>query len=136
MRHILFKVLTVTGIIWFVSVSAMAAGMNHDGRMGEKIHETMKEGYHLAYHVMALPQKNTTHHLMLYINDKKGDDVSSAMVGFLITGPDGSRQKKMAMGMKGAFGANVRLDKKGTYTITTKVLVESTKIIDTITLDM
>ena len=51
-------------------------------------------------------------------------------VGFLVTGPDGSKQKAMAMGMKGAYGANMDFSQKGVYSIKTKAVFGDKKLFD------
>jgi hypothetical protein len=67
---------------------------------------------------------------MVYIQNPEGSNISQAKVGFLIIGPDKSKQKLMAMGMKGAFGADVDLRKKGHYTIKTKAVTDEKMLID------
>ena len=48
---------------------------------------------------------NETHHLMVYVMDPDGQAVQEAKLGYLVEGPDGTKQKLMAMGMQGAYGA-------------------------------
>ncbi len=118
--------------------------MSHSGHMGVLIHESTVEGYHLAYHLIDMAEqmkgmkmdmdmtnsKMGSHHLMVYLQSPEGTDVGDATVGYLITNPNGENQKTMAMGMTGGFGADVNLKAKGTYVITVKALIGSTKVID------
>lgn len=63
-----------------------------------------------------------TNHLMLFIRDPKGAEVSGAKVGFLIVGPGKSEQKTLTMGMSGGYGADVVLKEKGKYEVTAKAV--------------
>ena len=45
-------------------------------------------------------------------------------------GPGGAKQKLMAMGMQGAYGANVDFLKKGVYTIKVKCVIGDKKLFD------
>lgn len=67
---------------------------------------------------------------MVYIMDPEGKEIEEAKVGFLVTGPDGSKQKLMAMGMKNAFGVDVNFKVKGTYLIKMKAVTGGKKLID------
>ena len=71
-----------------------------------------------------------THHLMVYVIGPDGHAVQEAKLGYLVEGPDGAKQKLMAMGMQGAYGANVNFNKKGMYTIKVKCLVGDKKLFD------
>ena len=103
--------------------------MDHSNHVGEKIHESMVQGYHLAYHLLDL-KKGSTRHLMVYIMDPEDKKVEDTKVGFLVEGPDGSKQKLMAEGMKGAFGVNVRFGTKGAHLIKVKVVTGGKKLLD------
>jgi hypothetical protein len=89
----------------------------------------MVQGYHLAYHLLD-QNKEATRHLMVYIMDAEGNEIEGAKVGFLVKGPDGTKQKLMAMGMKGAYGVDFRLVMKGTYDIKMKALAGDKKLLD------
>ena len=117
--------------------------MDHSKHVGAMIHESTIEGYRFAYHLIDI-QKNThkmkdmkgsdeadtTHHLMVYVNDPDGNGVEAAKLGYLVEGPDGVKQKLMTMGMQGAYGANVNFEVKGTYTVKTKFVVGDKKLFD------
>ena len=75
-------------------------------------------------------EADTTHHLMVYVMDPDGRPVEGAKLGYLVEGPDGAKQKLMAMGMQGAFGANANFKTKGTYTVKTKFLAGDKKLLD------
>ena len=121
-------------------------GIDHSAHTGENIHNSKKEGYTLAYHLIDMKAQmaamkehaqahgtekmDMTHHLMVYLTDADGNQVKDAKVGYLVVNPDGTNQKLMCMHMKGGFGSDINLKQKGTYTIKTKALSGDTKIMD------
>jgi hypothetical protein len=136
---ILFGVALVIPVYSQDSTSAT----DHSGHIGIKIHESTVEGYGFAYHLIDIRkgteemkdmkgsnEANMTHHLMVYVLDPDGRPVEGAKLGYLVEGPDGAKQKLMAMGMQGAFGANANFKTKGTYTVKTKFLVGNKKLLD------
>jgi hypothetical protein len=115
----------------------------HSGHSGKLIHEANIDGYHLSFHLIDKPapmkdmpgmkhnmQEMSTHHLMLYIQDADGKTIDNAQAGYLIVGPDGSEQKVMAMGMSGAYGADINLSISGEYTVKCKAVVGEKKLLD------
>ncbi|MFH1241579.1 MAG: hypothetical protein V1689_04375 [Pseudomonadota bacterium] len=121
-------VVSVALTLW-CAAGNQAFGADEENRVGTQIHQSLVEGYQLEYRLVELPGQETPH-LMVYIQDPEGGNISQAKVGFLIIGPDESKQKLMAMGMKGAFGADVDLRKKGQYTIKTKAVTDEKTLID------
>ncbi|MFC1886073.1 hypothetical protein ACFLZM_03345 [Thermodesulfobacteriota bacterium] len=124
-------------IVFLLTLSpALAADkpkeMDHSGHVGTKIHESTVKGYHLAYHVLDLPGRDV-HHLMVYIIDPDERALTKAKVGYLIVGPRGVKQKKMAMAMNGSFGGDVNLNAKGNYIINMKALIGDVKVLDRFT---
>lgn len=117
--------------------------MDHEGHMGQEIHESTVEGYGFAYHLMdnrAAMEKMKdmkghdmsqmkSHHLMLYVVGPDGAKIEDAKVGYKVEGPAGE-QKTMAMAMKGGYGADVELGAKGTYEIKTKAVVGGKSLVD------
>ena len=116
---------------------------DHSGHVGVMIHESAIEGYRFAYHLIDMrkptedmkdmkgsEEADTTHHLMVYVKDPNGHAVEAAKLGYLVEGPDGTKQKLMTMGMQGAYGANVNFKTKGTYTVKTKFLAGDKKLLD------
>ncbi len=116
---------------------------DHSGHVGVLIHESTIEGHHFAYHLIDMrkspdemkdmqgsKEADTTHHLMVYVKSPDGQVSEMAKLGYLVEGPDGAKQKLMAMGMQGAFGANVNFKIKGTYTIKTKLQAGDKKLFD------
>jgi hypothetical protein len=124
-------------------------GIDHSAHNGVNIHNSRKEGYTLAYHLIDMKAQmaamkehaqahesgkmDMTHHLMVYLTDDEGNPVKDAKVGYLVVNPDGTNQKLMCMHMKGGFGSDINLKQKGTYTIKTKALSGDTKIMDQFT---
>jgi hypothetical protein len=120
--------------------------IDHSVHTGENIHNSKKEGYTLAYHLIDMKAQmaamkehaqshdsgkmDMTHHLMVYLTDANGNSVKDAKVGYLVVNPDGAKQKLMCMYMKGGFGSDISLKQKGTYTIKTKALSGDIKIMD------
>jgi len=120
--------------------------MDHSNHVGQMIHESTVDGYSLAYHVIDMKEKMAgaegmvmeghdmsqmkSHHMMLYVTAPNGKKVLEGKVGYMVAGPDGSNQKAMAMAMKGAFGADVDLSSKGSYTIKAKIIAGEQKLMD------
>jgi hypothetical protein len=117
--------------------------MPNSGQTGKLIREADIEGYHFSYHLMDMQaqmknmegmqhnmQQMGTHHLMLNIQDADGKTIDSAQVGYLIIGPDRVEQKVMAMGMSGAYGADINLSQPGEHTIKCKAVIGEKKLLD------
>jgi len=158
----LFKHITRVFLIsvFFAGIAFAAGNKGHDmtdhdkasqERIGALIHESVVDGYMLAYHFIDLrdqkadgmekasmdktsamtnPEIEKPHHLMVYIMDKNHKLVLKGKVGFLIKDSDGSTQKSMGMYMSRGFGTTADMNKKGVYSITTKVILGDNKIMD------
>ena len=109
--------------------------MDHSQHMGEKIHESKVEGYQFAYHLLNMEDR-ATHHMMVYILAPDGGKVEDAKVGFLVNGPDGTKQKMMAMGMQGAYGADLDFKQNGSYTVKMKAVTGDQKLLDEFTYEV
>ena len=121
-------------------------GIDHSAHTGENIHNSKKEGFTLAYHLIDMKAQmaamkehaqahdsgkmDMTHHLMVYLTNANGNSLKDAKVGYLVVNPDGTKQKLMCMYMKSGFGSDISLNQKGTYTIKTKALSGDIKIMD------
>ena len=131
-------IITITGAFVF-NISALADDqgmkMDHSQHMGEKIHESKVEGYQFAYHLLNMEDR-ATHHLMVYIMAPDGGKVENAKVGYLVSGPDGTKQKMMAMGMKDAYGADLEFKQKGSYTVKIKAVTGDKKLLDEFTYEV
>lgn len=120
-------------------------------RIGDLIHESVVDGYMLAYHILDLRDQKSDgmekasmdrtyamtnenmdrpHHLMLYIMDKNHKLILKGKVGFLIKDPEGNSQKVMGMYMSRGFGATADMKNKGIYTITAKAVIGNKKLLD------
>ncbi len=115
----------------------MTAGEQAMEHTGNIVHKSEIDGYQLSYELIDMrakmpdmPDMAATHRLMVYVKDPGGIDVEDAKTGFLIDGPDGEVQKAMCMGMGGGYGADVNLEKKGTYTVKTKIVNGKDKLLD------
>ncbi len=109
--------------------------MDHSQHMGEKIHESKLDGYQFAYHLLNMEDRGT-HHIMVYIMSPDGGKVEDAKVGYLVNGPDGAKQKMMAMGMQGAYGADLDFKQKGKYTVKMKAVTGDQKFLDEFTYEV
>ncbi len=119
---------------------------DHSGHEGELIHEVNVNGYQMAYHLIDMkermkgmenmPEMKATHHLMVYVKNPEGKTVDKAKAGYLIENPDGSEQKAMTMAMSGGYGADIVLDKPGTYVIKTKVMAGDERVMDSFEYEM
>jgi hypothetical protein len=136
MKNLIFKIAIVFTFVTFYMMSAIASeksnNIDHSEHVGLNIHTSTVDGFSFAYHLVDLPGRQE-HHLMVYVTSPDGDPVEEARIGYLVEGPDGSKQKVMAMGMKTAFGADVNLTLKGNYTVKTKALVGNKKLLDKFT---
>ena len=72
-----------------------------------------------------------THHLMANVID--GDNPENSKVGFIVTDPDGKKEKVMAMKMGSGFGADVTMMKKGEYKIKAKFVLGEDTLMDEFT---
>ena len=114
--------------------------MDHSGHRGPNIHNSMVDGHHLAYHLIDMrekmkdmenmPEMQATHHMMVYVTAPDGAVLSQTKVGYLIVGPDGKKQKLMAMGMSDGFGADVDFKAPGVYIVRTKAVANGTTLLD------
>jgi hypothetical protein len=118
--------LLMMSVFWVVS-SGVAG--DHPDTPGVKIYTSTVDGYGFDYSLYHFPEKKTQH-LMVTVKGPEGTQLEPGKVGFLVTGPDGTKQKAMAMGMKDAYGADMNFGKKGVYTIKTKVVLGERKMFD------
>jgi hypothetical protein len=115
-----------------VVASDQQKAMDHSGHIGKKIHESVVQGYRLAYHLLDLPGREAKH-LITYIRDAQGHAVINAQVGYQVVAPDSTKKNVMAMVMDKAYGADVNLTAKGTYTIKAKAAFKDKKLLDQFT---
>ena len=101
----------------------------HPESKGIQIHTSTVDGYGFDYTLYDFPERKTQH-LMVSFKGPEGADLEQGKVGFLVTGPDGSKQKGMAMGMKNAYGADMDFSQKGIYDIKTKAVFGDKKLFD------
>lgn len=117
--------------------------MGHAAHRGPNIHNSMVDGHHLAYHLIDMrekmkdmenmPEMKATHHMMVYVVSPDGMPLVQAKVGYLVEGPDGNKQRLMAMGMSDGFGADVDLGTPGAYIVKTKAVANGTTLMDQFT---
>ena len=117
--------------------------VDHSGHRGLNIHNSNVTSFSLAYHLIDMrekmkdmenmPETQATHHMMVYVTGPDGAVLGQAKVGYLVVGPDGNKQKLMAMGMKDGFGADVDFKAPGAYTVRTKVVFNGSTLLDEFT---
>jgi hypothetical protein len=120
--------------------------MDHSGHRGPNIHNSTVDGYSLTYHLIDMqekmkdmenmPEMQATHHMMVYVTGPDGAVLGQAKVGYLVVGPDGNKQKLMAMGMKDGFGADVDFKAPGAYTVKTKAVANGATLLDQFTYEV
>ncbi|MFH1481304.1 MAG: hypothetical protein ABIG67_08545 [Pseudomonadota bacterium] len=111
------------------SVLSFAVAEEHPDSPEVQIHTSTVDGYGFNYSLYHFPERKTQH-LMVSITGPDGAAVEQGKVGFLVTGPDGSKQKAVAMGMKGAYGADMDFGERGGYAIKTKAVFGDKKLFD------
>jgi len=130
-----YAVKLTLGLGFFISMASvfpmvnLALGEEHPGREGVEIHTSTVEGYGFVYTLYHFPERKTSH-LMVTIIDPAGAKVEKGKVGFLVVGPDGSKQKAMAMGMKGSYGADMDFRSNAVYTVKAKAIIGDKKLFD------
>ena len=111
-------------------------GMGHSHRTGELLREAMVEGYRFEYRLIDIRERvkgvegmeKMTHHMMLYVMGQ--GKVNKIKVGFLIEGPDGAKQMRMAMTMGEGSGTDVSFTGQGAYKVMTKAIVDGRELVD------
>jgi len=137
-RSVVASFLSIVFFLFLASVFFMASpivAQEHPDTQGVHIHQSTVEGYGLVYTLYHFPERKTWH-LMVTITGPGGSKVEKGKVGFLVKGPDGSKQKAMAMGMKGSYGADVDIAEKGVYTVKTKAIIGDKKLFDNFSYEM
>lgn len=74
--------------------------------------------------------KVKSHHLMVNPVAPDRKPAAGGKAGFQVIQPDKTKVQAMAMLMEGGFGADVDLLLKGDYTITTKIVIGDTTLVD------
>ncbi len=109
-----------------------------------EIRKVVVNGYTLTYSLIDMKQmmaaapvpmahdmsKMKSHHLMVNPVGPDGKTVAGGKAGYLVLQPDQTKVQAMAMLMEGGFGADVDLVVKGNYTITTKIALADTTLVD------
>ncbi len=129
------SVVPFLGIVFFLFVASVffllspVVAADHPDSPGVQIHTSTVDGYKFDYILYDFPERKTQH-LMVSITGPDGAAVEQGKVGFLVTEPDGSKQKAMAMRMKRAYGADMDFGERGGYAIKTKAVFGDKKLFD------
>jgi len=132
-------------ILTLITIPFVAFAMDmHHGHSGSSIHTSTKGAYTFSYEVIDMTENmkkmkkmpgmehmTATHHLMA--NVEGGVDLENSRVGFVVTDPDGKKEKVMAMKMGSGFGADVTMMKEGKYRIKVKYLFGEERVMDEFT---
>lgn len=120
-------------------------GAMHEGhgsqmaQAGKVAYPQVVDGVKVTFRVMDMKQQmkgmempggmKETHHLMSMVEDvKTGKAITGGVVRVKVAGPDKSDQTKDLMGMKGNFGNDFDLSKKGNYGIMVKFKLADNKV--------
>ena len=109
-----------------------------------EIRTAVVSGYTLTYTLVDLRKKMAastapmthdmskmkSHHLMVDPVAPDRTPATGGKAGFQVIQPDKTKVQAMAMLMEGGFGADVDLLLKGDYTITTKIVLGDTTLVD------
>ena len=138
------RMIPVLILIWLMIPFTVFAMDMHHGHSGNKIHTSTKGAYTFSYELIDMTENlkkmkgtpgmehmTATHHLMANVVD--GVSPENSKVGFVITDPDGKKEKVMAMKMGSGFGADVTMMKQGNYTVKVKYLFGEEKLMDEFT---
>ena len=151
----------LAAIVTVFTMYTLSLAMNHSqggtmtssagaaARPGDNILNATVDGHQFAYHLIDMHQhmaKTTNpshmqgmqakHHLMVYVSKPDGTLLDKAKVGYLVVGPDGVKQTQMGMEMQGGFGADLHLEAKGTYSVTTKAVADGKTLMHQFTYEM
>ena len=138
---LMIQVLILTLIT--IPITAFAMDMHH-GHSGKDIHTSSQGDYTFVYQLIdmtgnmkkmkkmpGMEHMTATHHLMANVKEKAIPENSK--VGFVVTDPDGNKEKVMAMKMGSGFGADITMMKKGEYKIKVKFMFGEEKLMDEFT---
>jgi len=159
MKRVLSMVLVavITSLTMYSPTLAMNQSQGKDmpgnaepvARPGENILNATVDGHQFAYYLIDMQKQmpkmenqsqmtgmKASHHLMVYVTQPDGQVLDQAKVGYLVVGPDGSKQKQMGMKMRDGFGADLDMGEKGMYSVTTKALAGEKSLMHQFTYEM
>jgi opacity protein-like surface antigen len=115
--------------------------MGHGGQQSDVAHEEVVDGVKATFRVMSMKEHmkgmdmemptdmKETHHIAVEFKDAKtGKALTEGEVTVKIQNPDKTSQTKDLMGMKGHFGADFDLSKKGKYGMMSKFQLKDGKV--------
>jgi hypothetical protein len=134
-------IIPVLILTWITIPFTVFAMDMHHGHSGKDIHTSSQGDYTFAYQLIdmtgnikkmkkmpGMEHMTATHHLMANVG---GSAIpKNSKVGFVITDPDGKKEKVMAMKMGAGFGADVTMMKKGEYKIKVKFMFGDEKLME------
>ena len=128
----------------FAAMDHSSMKMEHGGHgehKGDVAHEEVVDGVKATFKVMAMKEHmkamdmempadmKETHHIAIEFKDAKtGKALTEGEVKVKVQGPDKAEQTKDLMGMKGHFGADFDLSKKGKYGVMCKFQLKDGKV--------
>lgn len=133
-------ILALTAPVAFAAMDHGSMKMEHGGH-GDAAHEEVVDGVKVTFKVMSMKEHmkgmdmempkdmKETHHIAVEFKDAKtGKALTEGEVKVKIQNPDKTDQSKDLMGMKGHFGADFDLSKKGKYGVMSKFQLKDGKI--------
>lgn len=153
--------MALVAFVTLLTASSSVVAMNHSqgnnmpgsadpmARPGENILNATVDEHQFAYYLIDMQEAmskmqgqsqmqgmKASHHLMVYVTKPDGQVLDQAKVGYLVVGPDGDKQKQMGMKMRDGFGADLHMEDKGTYSVTTKALADGKTLMHRFTYEM
>ncbi len=141
------KIVLIFAAILALAAPAAFAAMDHGsmkmehGGHGDVAHEEVVDGVKVTFKVMSMKEHmkgmdmempsdmKETHHIAIEFKDAKtGKALTEGEVKVKIQNPDKTDQSKDLMGMKGHFGADFDLSKKGKYGVMSKFQLKDGKV--------
>jgi len=140
MKKLIFTTAAILALAAPAALAADHAGHDH-GSMGGAAHEEVVDGVKATFTVqtmadamkamgMEMPKGvKETHHISLALKDiKSGKALAEGEVRVKVQGPDKKEQTKDMMGMRGHFGADFDMAKKGKYGVMAKFKTADGKV--------
>jgi len=141
MKKLLIATAAILALAAPVAFAADHAGHGEHGGHGAAAHEEVIEGVKATFTIqtmadamkgmgMEMPKGVTeTHHISVAFKDvKSGKALTEGAVTVKVQGPDKKEQIKDLIGMKGHFGADVVMSKKGKYGVMSKFKLKDGKV--------
>jgi hypothetical protein len=151
------KMTVLIAVLFALTAPAASFAMDHSGHgggshdmrhgdnsmmvMGEIAHQEVVDGVKVTFKIMSMKEKmkgmnmempkemKETHHFMVeFLDAKSGKALPEGTVTIKVQSPDKSDQSKDLMEMKGQFGGDFDMSKKGKYGVMCKFQLKDGKV--------